>query len=130
MKIWKYNQQLYHLMTDRHEDDIQYKELNVKPLAVEDVIDYFENESNLLTFPAKSYAVAIIYAKLLEYYFQEDFYDVLDDPDLLYGNDKYFVRYSKNVMIYDEIISKIDLTFSKPIDQVLTTITYFKKEFL
>ena len=44
------------------------------------VIDFFINGSELL-FPAKSYFVAIIYAKCLEKYFNEDFYESLNTPN-------------------------------------------------
>jgi len=90
-------------------------------------------EWDVLVYPEKSYAVAMVYAKLLEKYFGENFYEVLDDQDLLLG-DKYFVRYSKNKEWYDKLIATMDewklwdFENSK-LPQVQATITYFKKEF-
>ena len=113
MKEWKYKQQLYHL-TNFLDDHIEEKPYIIQSDdLVKDIIEYFSIQSNILIYPAKSYAVAIIYAKLLEKYFNEDFYEVLNDPDLLYGNDQFFIKYSDASNIYDEVISSIDLSFFK-----------------
>lgn len=131
MKDWKYKQQLYHLQTEI-EDDINTKKCIIREDRSQlsnHIIFYFNQESDILSYPSKSYAVAIIYAKLLEQYFNEDFYEVLNDPDLLYGNDKYFVPYSQDKDIYDEAISNIDLSFKDAPSQVNITIDFFEKEF-
>lgn len=130
MKDWKYKQQLYHL-TNFSDDHIEEKSYIIQnDDLVKDIIEYFSIQSDVLIYPAKSYAVAIVYAKLLEKYFDEDFYEVLNDPELLYGNDQFFIKYSDDIDVYDEVISKIDLTFKNSIPQVRSTISYFEKEFL
>ena len=131
MEDWKHKQQLYHL-TQPINDDISDKEYIIrhdKSQLVEDIVLYFKEDSDILIYPSKSYAVAIIYAKLLERYFNKNFYEVLDDPKLLYDNDMYFVPYSKDKETYDDAISQIDLSFTNPIDQVSITIEFFKNEF-
>jgi len=93
---------------------------------INNVIKFFETESELV-YPAKSYFVAIVYAKCLEKYFSIPFYESLDYEDLLF-DDKYFVKYSDNNDVYDKIIEKIgDIWQYKSIDK---TVEYFKKEFL
>ena len=54
---------------------------------VQRAIEYPTIQSVKLFYPGKSYAVALIFAKLLELHFNEDFYTALDDPMLLLGND-------------------------------------------
>lgn len=90
------------------------------------VIDFFINGSELL-FPAKSYFVAIIYAKCLEKYFNEDFYESLNDIELL-PDDKYFIPYGKDKQTYDNILKIIDNIWEY--DSINKTHEYFKKEFI
>ena len=90
------------------------------------VIDFFINGSELL-FPAKSYFVAIIYAKCLEKYFDEDFYESLNDKELL-KDDYYFVPYGEDKETYDNILININNIWNY--DSVNKTVNYFKKEFL
>lgn len=90
------------------------------------VIHYFKYGSELI-YPAKSYFVAIIYAKCLEKYFQEDFYQSLNDNELL-PDDCYFSTYDNNKQIYDSIIENIGDIWQY--DSIKKTVNYFKKEFL
>ena len=91
------------------------------------IIKFFNTES-LLIYPAKSYFVAIVYAKCLEKYFDKDFYQALDDEELL-PDDKYFLPYSKSKYIYDQILTQLqdDILSYKHTEK---TVQYFKKEFL
>lgn len=90
------------------------------------VIDFFENGSELI-YPAKSFFVAIIYAKCLEKYFNINFYDSLNDKELL-PDDIFFQIYNENKIIYDNILNNISNIWEyKSIDK---TVDYFKKEFL
>ncbi len=137
MKRHKVKQHIYN-KTHSHDDflgDISYK---VEEQDSKDIISYcvhyFEKDIEPI-FPAKSYAVAIIYSRLLEKYFDSDFYTNLDDFDLFLKTDKYFVPYSQNKAVYDEIIeiltekNKWDFE-SSSIEQVAKTVNYFSKEFL
>ncbi|TFG95661.1 hypothetical protein E4H12_12840 [Candidatus Thorarchaeota archaeon] len=103
-------------------------------LACRKTVSYFEQDWPDIVQPCKSYAVALVYARLLERYFNEDFITVLSDPELLF-KDKHFVPYSANSALYDQLISMMTYRElwdfeSNPISQVQTTVRYFKKEFL
>jgi hypothetical protein len=90
------------------------------------IIEFFVSGSQLI-YPAKSYFVAIVYAKCLEHYFNVPFYEALDTPDLLI-DDEYFVPYSKNKHVYDLVVDKLDnLWYYQSINK---TVNYFKEEFL
>lgn len=94
---------------------------------VEDqVVDFFLTESELI-YPAKSYFVAIVYAKCLEKYFGGSFFEYLNDPELL-PDDTYFKIYSQNKSTYDNIINRIGNIWQYP--SICKTVNYFKKEFL
>lgn len=94
---------------------------------VEDqVVDFFLTESELI-YPAKSYFVAIVYAKCLEKYFGGSFFEYLNDPELL-PDDTYFKIYSQDRSTYDNIINRIGDIWQYP--SICKTVNYFKKEFL
>lgn len=94
---------------------------------VEDqVVDFFLAESELI-YPAKSYFVAIVYAKCLEKYFGGSFFEYLNDPELL-PDDTYFKTYSQDKFTYDNIINRIGDIWQYP--SICKTVNYFKKEFL
>lgn len=94
---------------------------------VEDqVVDFFLTESELI-YPAKSYFVAIVYAKCLEKYFGGSFFEYLNDPELL-PDDTYFKVYSQDKSTYDNIINRIGDIWQYP--SICKTVNYFKKEFL
>ncbi|MDR3607742.1 MAG: hypothetical protein P4M08_10220 [Oligoflexia bacterium] len=129
---WKLRQALSHRIFPI-EDELQPGaiELVSSPeRRLELCIDYFKSPQPELYYPCKSYCVAVIYARLLNRCFGVDFFAVLNDPELLFGNDPYFVRYSDDRAFYDAILSKISLDFDESIYQVERTISFFKREFL
>ena len=74
-------------------DDIGLDYIYIKQ-SKEDLIKLiikFFNTKSLLIYPAKSYFVAIVYAKCIEKYFHINFYDALNDKDIslikFYGNE-------------------------------------------
>lgn len=115
---------LSYLLNDWDDVNLPY-EKNYENLE-EQVVKFFENGSELI-YPAKSYFVAIVYAKCLERYFGEDFYQSLNDNDLL-PDDKYFQPYTADIDTYNTILASIgDIWQYKSIEK---TVGYFKKEFL
>lgn len=137
MKTWKLNQEVFH-RTAPPADFIEskgYVVINDAYFIIHNAVSYFKSPSTLLVYPAKSYAVAIVYAALLEKYFREDFLTALNDPDLLHGNDKFFVPYSVDPKNYDSIVRQLfannlfDFEAST-IPQVQVTVDCFKREFL
>lgn len=134
MKEWKVRQHLYHKV--RCPDDfIEKKDTAFSDDVVSDIIKYFtEPISKTLVYPAKSYAVALIYARLLAKYFGEDFLTALNDPDLLYGNDQHFVAYHRDIRTYDTAIIAISAhdawdVEASDLEQVRTTVECFHREF-
>ena len=107
MKDWKINQELYHRLNVVHEDDLSKVKIEKSDDVINNAIRYFNEKDIGWIYPAKSYAVAICYAWWLTNDFKEDFYDLLNDKDLLYGNDPYFRHYGASKDIYNAILDKV-----------------------
>lgn len=140
MKDYKVKQWLYH-KTSSPDDLLSDLEHRVVELSPKDtivwVLSYFRSEGPETVFPAKSYAVAIIYAKLLEKYFKAEFWSSLKDEELFLGSDRFFVPYGQDPQadqIYDEVFASLgpeEWSFeTSPYSQVLKTVEYFYLEFL
>jgi hypothetical protein len=128
MKEWKVRQELFHRLTQDHSDDLNkiYIEI-VDDIANTAIRYFFENDIGWL-YPGKSYAVAVLYALWLNEEFGENFLDSLDDPDLLYGNDPYFVPYSQDKQNYIKIIAA--LPQNKNQGMIPDIRGYFEREFM
>ena len=110
-------------------DDIDLDYIYIKQSKedlVKLIIKFFNTES-LLIYPAKSYFVAIVYAKCIEKYFHINFYDALNDEELL-PDDKYFKTYNESKDIYDKVLESIGDIYQY--DSIDKTIKYFKQEYL
>ena len=107
MKDWKIKQELYHRLNVVHEDDLSKFKIEKSDDIVNNAIRYFNEKDIGWIYPAKSYAVAICYAWWLAQDFEEEFYDLLNDKDLLYGNDPYFRHYSADKDTYNQILDKV-----------------------
>ena len=107
MKDWKIKQELYHRLNVVHEDDLSKVNIQKTNNVVDDAIKYFNERDVGWIYPSKSYVVAICYAWWLSHDFQEDFADLLNYKDLLYGNDPYFKTYSEDTDTYNAIIDKV-----------------------
>ena len=107
MKDWKIKQELYHRLNVVHEDDLSKVQIEKSDDIVNNAIRYFEERDVGWIYPSKSYVVAICYAWWLSQDFNEDFYDLLNDKDLLYGNDPYFRHYDASKDIYNAILDKV-----------------------
>ena len=136
MKEFKVRQYVYNRLHPL-DDLIEEHEivLNTNEDIVRLAVNYFNQDLDKLYFPAKSYSVAIIYSYLLDQNFGEDFYLSLNDPDLLGGNDKFFVPYSQDQANYDAILKELkvfsgEFKLQMNVKQVAKTVEYFQKEFL
>lgn len=107
MKDWKIKQELYHRLNVVHEDDLSKVQIEKSDDIVNNAIRYFEERDVGWIYPSKSYVVAICYAWWLAHDFKEDFYDLLNDKDLLYGNDPYFRHYGADKDTYNKILDKV-----------------------
>jgi|GEM_PF-2093174 hypothetical protein len=139
MKEWHIRHKIFHqVFKDVDLGDDLSNETIIEEFNDSDIIkralEYPVYQTKELYYPGKSYSVAIIFAKLLESNFDEDFYCALDDQLLLFENDPYFKRYSEAKDVYDKIIEdypwqlfhggeSTSLNFKK-------TCEYFYKEFL
>jgi hypothetical protein len=140
MKEWRVRHEIFHRLfknIDLGDDLSNYNIIfeNDPEVIIKRALEYpFSKDKLNLYYPGKSYAVAITFAKLLEKEFNENFYEVLNDDNLLYENDPYFKPYLKDKKVYDSIIKffPFNLIFEKNIesDNFKKTIEYFYKEFL
>ena len=82
-------------------------------------------------YPSKSYMVAICYARWLSEEFGNNPIDYLNDIDLLFGNDPYFVTYDEDTITYDQILGYIGgWQFNETKGYVHDVKSYFLKEFM
>lgn len=107
MKEWKMRQEYFHMMNKEYSDDLNKVKITLSDDIVDNAIRHFEEYVAEWIYPAKSYAVAICYASWIAEDFDEDFYEVLNDPELLAGNDPYFVPYEEDKYTYDKIIEEV-----------------------
>jgi hypothetical protein len=103
-KEWKHWQGIYNSLVTDHSDAGHKHKREIRELTVENALFYIREQADYGIYPAKSYMVAIIYATKISQTYREDFYEVLDDPELLCGQDEFFVPYSQNKAFYDELI--------------------------
>lgn len=129
MKEWKVRQAVYHKLNQEHDDDLSLHDIKISDSVVDDAIKYFTTTELGWVYPAKSYVVAICYARWLNEYFGEDFYDALNDEELLFGNDPYFVPYEKDKDTYNRIMDTVRFDFDEKIGIVPDIKKYFKEEF-
>lgn len=130
-KDYKLRQRMYHHLEsiDDYIDGEHYVVVDVPGAElIEQILSYFQRPVKQLIYPAKSYAVAIIYARLLNQYFGVPTHKALDDPDLFLGNDKFFVPYGRAKFVYDVILER-NLSINTSLPQVRATVDYFMKEF-
>ena len=125
---WKYRRKLSYLINDFNDTGLDYtvKKYGSDEELVNEIVDFFISGSKLI-YPAKSYFVAIVYAKLLEEHFDENFYDCLSDKELL-PDDYFFVPYNRNRNVYNAVLSKIGDPLGYKAAE--NTKEYFYQEFL
>ena len=128
MKEWKVRQEVYHRLNEEHGDDLNCVEIEIVDDVVASAIRYFTETEVGWLYPSKSYVVAILYAKWLHEEFSEDFITALDDPNLLYGNDPYFVTYSQDKENYIKIIAALPNSMDG--GMIPDIRNYFEKEFM
>ena len=125
---WRSRRKLSYLMHDFDDRNLPYVIKNEpEDQLVMHVLCFFRNGSEL-EYPAKSYFVAIIYAKLLEKFFHVNFYVALSQPDLL-PDDISFVPYEKGKNVYDAVLRQLPLNYIN-LPSVQKTKRYFMEEFL
>jgi hypothetical protein len=107
MQDWKIRQELYHRLNREHRDDLKQFDVQITEDIVGDAVKYFKDKDVGWLYPAKSYMVGICYSKWLSDEFGGEPLEYLNDEDLLYGNDPYFVTYKEDSITYNEILNMI-----------------------
>lgn len=128
MKEWKIRQEIYHRLTKDHGDDLNKRTIEIVDDIVPSAVKYFKEKELGWLYPSKSYVVAILYAMWLEQEFNEDFFTALNDPDLLYNNDPYFIPYGQDPETYDKIIAAVPKDMSQ--GMIPDIRGYFEREFM
>ena len=106
MQEWKVKQKLYHKLNHNHPDDLKWVNIEESDDIVNNAIRYFREKDVGWIYPAKSYMVAICYAFWIMEDYNENFYEVLGDSELL-PLDNYFVPYREDSNTYNEIIGVV-----------------------
>ena len=130
MKDWKIRQEIYHRLNTDFDDDLKTKSIEMSDDVVGNAVRYFNDRNIGWIYPAKSYMVGICYARWLSEYFGGHPLEYLDEPELLYGNDPYFVEYSKDSNTYQQILIEVGWDFDVTKGMVPDVYQYFKKEFM
>lgn len=130
-KEWKIRQNVYHRLHTEHSDDLNTKDIEITSNVVENAVRYFKERDIGWIYPSKSYMVGICYAKWLTRYFGGRPLEYLNDPDLLYGNDPYFVSYSTDPKTYIQILESVGgWDFDETQGMVPDVYQYFLEEFM
>ena len=103
MQDWKVKQKIYHKLNREHDDDLNNVDIEISDDIVNNAVRYFREKNVGWIYPAKSYMVALCYAFWIMEDYDENFYNVLKDPELL-PLDPYFVTYEEDSNTYNEII--------------------------
>lgn len=106
MQEWKIKQKLYHKLNKDYEDDLSDVDIEITEDIAFHAIRYFKEKDIGWIYPSKSYMVAICYAFWIMEDYNENFYDILNDPELL-PMDPYFVPYREDSTTYNNIISVV-----------------------
>ena len=125
---WKTKRKLSYLMHEFDDFDLPYEIVEESNKELVSRILRFFYEGSELIYPAKSYFVAIVYAKMLEQYFNISFYEALNQDDLLV-DDRFYCPYRFRKEIYDEVLQELPKDFLT-LESTKKTIAYFKEEFL
>ena len=130
MKDYKLRQEIYHRLNTEHDDDLNTKEIIITKNIVQDAIRYFKERDIGWIYPSKSYMVGICYARWLSEEFGGRPLEYLNDPELLYGNDPYFLPYEKSVETYIKILETVGWNFNESDGMVPDVKQYFIQEFM
>ncbi|MNU61448.1 hypothetical protein D3C71_506550 [compost metagenome] len=125
----KQYQQLYQMLVQDHPDDFAKMEIVLDEELLNNAKHYFLEASFPLIYPAKSMAVAVIYALLLEETYAINPLESLRDLDLFLGQDEYFQTYDNHPAVYDELLEWV-LSFPnwKEMGWAPKTVEYFRLE--
>lgn len=108
MKEWKVKQEIYHRLNQSYADDLNEVDIVITDNVKEDAARHFFEYVNEWIYPSKSYAVAFCYAYWISQDYDEDFWELLRDPNLLAGNDPYYKTYNESPEVYNYLFDVVD----------------------
>lgn len=125
----KQYQTLYQSLVTDNPDDFGKMEMVVEEELLENAKHYFRSKTFPLIYPAKSMAVAVIYALLLEEKYAINPFDSLRDGELFLGQDPYFQPYDAQPLVYDQLLEWVlDQPNWKELGWAPQTCEYFRLE--
>ena len=135
MKEWKIRQEVYHRLNkdlpDMYgPDDIEMMS-DTDPLSIVAMVSRYMQGyvPEKVIYPAKSYFVALVYARLLRDHFGEDPFELLEDPNLLHGNDPYYETIHTDCGVYFAVINAFGWDFDLTLGEIPDVQAYFNDEF-
>jgi hypothetical protein len=120
MKDYEYRRRTFYLLFGQESFEDAHKNFDMifdYNTVIEDAVTYLKDGTSYLRFPGAARAVALAAADIIANQFQEDFFEVLNDPFLMNGNDPYFKTYEQDKETYDMIllhISRDNFQWSSP----------------
>lgn len=131
MLDWKTRQQLFNTTAEEFTDDLNKVDIRTEEDSVTWAVKHFNERVDEWVYPAKSYFVAICYAYWISLDFRYDFIELLDDKDLLAGNDPYFKTYSEDKETYNAILDQAELPDpSSQMGMVPDVRSYYEEEMM
>lgn len=131
MLDWKTRQQLFNTTAEEFTDDLNKVDIRTEEDSVTWAVKHFNERVDEWVYPAKSYFVAICYAYWISLDFRYDFIELLDDKDLLAGNDPYFKTYSEDKETYNAILNQAELPDpSSQMGMVPDVRSYYEEEMM
>jgi len=107
MSDWKLYQQIYNSIVHNHSDGAD-KHVNIEsPDVIQDALNYIQYKDEIGYMPGKARMVSIIYATKMQEYYGGDFYDYLNDPELMLNHNEWFKVYHEDRETYDKIIKAL-----------------------
>lgn len=96
------------------QDDFEDEHKNFKMVVDEstviaDAVTYLKDGTSYLRFPGAARAVAIAVADIIARNFNENFFDILNDKNLMNMNDPFFATYDEAKEVYDAILESVPL---------------------
>ncbi|WPU65630.1 hypothetical protein [Peredibacter starrii] len=110
MKEFEYRRTVFYQMHGHESFEDEHKNFDYgihESSVVKDAVTYLLDGSSYLKFPGAARAVAIAVADFIAREFNEDFFSVLNNPELMHGNDPFFKTYQEDKSTYDEILKLV-----------------------
>lgn len=133
MREYEYRRTVFYQTRDGFSFPDEHKNFNItvdQETIVQNAVNYLVHGTDYLLFPGAARAVAIAAADFISREFNEDFFDVLNDPNLMHGNDPYFVPYEKDKETYDEIIKAVNGKINWDSHRMGITLSLLQQEYM